>query len=97
MDDRALLRDLKTAIRSTEGQGAEAQSQAIDAVLTQHGASVADIQRLLGLANRRRHTELLSLQRRIGGLIEHRENLEIDTATADAVDRFLRERKRPRQ
>ena len=90
VDDRALLRDLTTAIQSTDGEGQAAQAAAIDAVLARHGASVADIHRLLGWANKRRRDELNSLQRRIGGIIEHRENREIDAATADAVDRFLR-------
>ena len=97
MDDRALLRDLKLAVQSTDGQGAEAQAQAIDAVLRRYGASVGDIQRLLGWANRRRRAELTSLQRRIDGLIENRENHEVDEATADAVDRFLRGRNGPRR
>jgi hypothetical protein len=95
VDDRALLRELKLAIQSTDGRSAEAQAQAIDAVLRRYGASVADIHRLLGWANKRRRAELTSLQRRIDGLIETRENHEIDQATADAVDLFLRGRGGP--
>jgi hypothetical protein len=87
MDDRALLRDLKNAIQSTEGQGATAQAAAISEVLARHGATVADVQRLLGWARTRRKNELVGLQQRISGIIEHR---EIDEATAAAVDRFLR-------
>lgn len=87
VDDRALLKDLQQAIKATEGQSSEAQMAAINAVLERHGATAADVHRLLHAANRRRRTELQSLQQRIGGIIEH---LEIDVATADAVDAFLR-------
>lgn len=90
VDDRALLRDLKEAIQSTDGQGAAAQARAIEEVLRRHGASAADVQRLLGVAKRRRHAEISGLQQRIDGLIESRANQEVDQATADAVDRFLR-------
>lgn len=97
MDDRALLRDLKTAIQSTEGRGAEAQSAEINAVLARHGATVADVQRLLNWAKQRRRNELRSLRQRLDGIIVHRENEEIDVATAEAVDHFLRQRSGPRQ
>jgi hypothetical protein len=89
LDDRALLRDLKTAIESTEGQGAQAQAAAIGSVLARHGATEADVRRLLDRARSRRRTELAALQQRIDGIIEHR---EVDAATADAVDRFFRSR-----
>ena len=89
MDDRALLRDLKSAIQSTEGQGAAAQGAAIEGVLQKHGATVADVRRLLGWARTRRQRELTGLSQRLDALIEHR---EIDAATAAAVDHFLRSR-----
>jgi len=92
VDDRALLRDLTNAIRSTEGQGAAAQAAAIEHVLNQHGANLTDVQRLLGWARTRRQRELTGLTQRLGGVIEQR---EIDAATADAVDRFLRDRNIP--
>lgn len=87
MDDRALLRDLTNAIQSTEGQDATVQAGAISEVLARHGATVADVQRLLGWARSRRKNELAGLRRRLAGIIEHR---EVDEATAAAVDRFLR-------
>ena len=96
MDDRALLKDLRLAIQGTEGQGAEVQAAEISAVLARYGATVADVQRLLGWARQRRRTELRSLRSRIDAIIENRENHEIDAATADAVDRYLRERMGPR-
>jgi len=92
VDDRELLRELQVAIQKTEGEGAEAQAAAISAVLSHHGATVADIRRLLGWANQGRRNELSSLQRRLDALIEHR---EVDAATADAVDRFLRRQRQP--
>jgi len=88
VDDRALLRDLQAALQSTEGQGAEAQAGAISAVLAQHGATVADIYRLRGRATTRRRNELSSLRLHLDGLIAQR---EVATATAEAVDRFLRQ------
>jgi hypothetical protein len=91
MDDRALLRDLKTAIQQSDGQGADAQARAIFAVLAQHGATEADVRRLLGRARDRRRSELTSLQQHLDLLIEEREEAE---ATATAADRFLRDLRR---
>jgi hypothetical protein len=88
VDDRALLRDLTAAIRETEGHGAQAQAAAIFAVLARHGATEADVRRLLGRARDRRGAELRALRSKLDVLIEEREDAE---ATADAVDRFLRE------
>jgi len=96
VDDRALLKDLRLAIQGTEGKGAEVQAAEISAVLARYGATVADVQRLLGWARQRRRTELRSLRSRIDAIIENRENHEIDAATADAVDRYVRERMGPR-
>ncbi len=84
VDYRALLRDLKTAMQETEGRGAQAQADAIEAVLARHGATEADVRRLLGWARGGRRAELRTLRSKLDVLIEGRE-------TADAVDRFLRE------
>jgi hypothetical protein len=92
VDDRVLLRDLRAAIQETDGQGAEAQARAIYAVLARHGATEADVRRLLGRARERRRTELSALHLHLDRLIGEREEAE---ATAEAVDRFLREFGRP--
>lgn len=92
MDDRALLRDLRQAVQQTESQGKDAQAAAIFAVLKQHGATTADVQRLLGWARSRRSRELGGLQARLNSMIESQSAAE---ETAAAVDRFLRERNLP--
>ena len=87
MDDRALLRDLKAAIDRTEGQPLAARSEAVGAVLREHGATLADVGRLLSRARRQHRTELSGLARRLDGLIGQREEME---STVAAVERFLR-------
>ncbi len=91
VDYRALLRDLTIAYRATEGLGAAAQAAAINAVLAKHNATADDVQYLRARARSRRRVELDGLSRRLGAVIEHREQEhEEDEATAEAVDRFLR-------
>lgn len=87
MDDRQLLRDLQAAVERTRGQGRAEEAAAIQEVLTQHGASMADVQRLLRAARSRRNNELARLQGGLSGLIAER---AVESETADAVDRFLR-------
>lgn len=89
MDDRALLRDLKTALEQSEGQSAVNRAEAIQTVLDAYGATVNDVARLLHRARRRRKTELSGLAQRLDGLITHREEME---ETVEAVERFLRSR-----
>ena len=89
MDDRQLLRDLQAAVERTRGRGRAEEAAAIEAVLAQHGATPADVQRLLHTARSRRNTEISRLQSGLSDLIAER---EIESETADAVDRFLRSR-----
>ena len=89
MDDRALLRDLKAAIDRTEGQSPAAREDAVGAVLREHGATEADVGRLLGRARQQHRRELSGLARRLDGLIGQREEME---STVEAVERFLRGR-----
>ena len=86
MDDRALLRDLKAAIEQTEGQSLAARNEAVGAVLREHGATLADVGRLLGRARQQHRNELRGLARRLDGLIGQREEME---STVAAVERFL--------
>jgi ParB-like chromosome segregation protein Spo0J len=90
MDDRALLRDLKAAMDRTEDLTAAERAEAIEAVLQEHGATTADVGRLLGRARRQHRRELSGLAQRLDGLIEQREEME---STAEAVERFLREQR----
>jgi hypothetical protein len=87
VDDRQLLRDLQAAQERTAHESRAEQAAAIEAVLARHGATMADVQRLLTAARRRRNNELSRFQGGLAGLIEER---EAESATADAVDRFLR-------
>jgi hypothetical protein len=89
VDDRQLLRDLQAAVERSRARGRAEEAAAIEAVLAQHGATLADVQRLLRAARTRRDTELSRLQGGLSDLIAER---EAESETADAVDRFLRGR-----
>lgn len=90
MDDRALLRDLRAAIERTEGQDTAARNAAVQAVLREHGATTADVARLLRRARQQHRNELQGLALRLGGLISAREEME---ETSAAVEEFLRSRR----
>lgn len=87
VDDRQLLRDLQAAVERTRGRGRAEEAAAIEAVLAQHGATPADVQRLLRAARSGRDSEISRLQSGLSDLIAERETA---SETADAVDRFLR-------
>lgn len=90
MNDRALLRDLKAAIDRTEGQSPAARNEAVEVVLREHGATLADVGRLLGRARQQHRSELSGLAGRLEGLIGQREEME---STVAAVEHFLRDRR----
>jgi hypothetical protein len=87
IDDRALLRDLRSAIESTEGSSAETRQDAIRAVMQQHGATLDDVARLLQRARSQHRSQIRGLASRLSDLIARREE---DELTVRAVEEFLR-------
>ena len=87
VDDRALLRDLRAAIESTEGAPAEARQEAIRAAMNQHGATLEDVARLLQRARSQHRTQIRGLASRLEDLIARKEEGE---STVQAVEEFLR-------
>jgi hypothetical protein len=88
VDDRALLRDLRAALERTEGSGAAERQRAIQDVLDAHGATADDVARLLRRARTQHRSQLQGLSSRLEDLIALREE---EQATAEAVERFLRD------
>ena len=87
VDDRALLRDLKAAMERTEGSPTPDRQDAIRGVLEEHGATLADLSRLLQRARSQHRVQLRGLSSRLGDLIARREE---DESTVAAVEEFLR-------
>lgn len=91
INQRLFLRDLQEALQKTEGQGSAARHQAIQAVMSKHGATADDVARLLGRARQQQRRELSGLASRLTGLIARREEME---STVAAVEEFLRAQQR---
>ena len=87
IDDATLLRELRRALDSVTGQGAEAQAAALRGVLARYNATLDDVTRAVRRVKERHRRELAGLTQRLARLAEQREE---DEATADAVDAFLR-------
>lgn len=82
-----LLRELRRALDAVAGEGQSAQAAALEATLTEYGATMADVARALRTVRGRRDTELSGLAGRLQALADARDEAQ---ETADAVDAFLR-------
>jgi hypothetical protein len=86
-DDATLLRELRRALDTVTGQGPEAQAVALREVLSRYNATLDDVARAVNKVKQRHARELSGLAQRLSRLADQRAE---DTATADAVDAWMR-------